>query len=103
MHPANTSDSRRPSRRLAFLALTIAAALLQSNGSAQSGPTPPSGVGTAFPSFVTAGEPILLTVDVFPGENPTSTGLSVTADLTPIGGSATQTFFDDGTNGDTTA
>jgi hypothetical protein len=100
MHPANTSDSRRPSRRLAFLALTIAAALLQSNGSAQSGPTPPSGVGTAFPSFLTAGDPILLTVDVFPGENPTSTGLAVTTDLTPIGGSASQTFFDDGTNGD---
>jgi hypothetical protein len=100
MHPANTSDSHRPSRRLAFLALTIAAALLQSNGSAQSGPTPPSGVGTAFPSFLTAGDPILLTVDVFPGENPPSTGLSVTADLTPIGGSATQAFFDDGTHGD---
>ena len=40
---------------------------------------------------------------VTPGANPPSTGLAVTCDLTAIGGSATQTFYDDGTNGDATA
>ena len=38
-----------------------------------------------------------------PGDNPTSTGLAVSCDLSSIGGSAAQTFFDDGTNGDLTA
>jgi hypothetical protein len=65
-------------------------------------PTNPSGVGAANPSSVLPGGTTLLTVTVTPGANPTSTGLAVTADLTPIGGSATQSFFDDGTNGDAT-
>src|SRR5262249_45148832 len=43
------------------------------------------------------------TVTVTPGTNPASTGLAVAADLTPIGGSATQQFFDDGTHGDAVA
>ena len=34
------------------------------------------------------GETTLLTVAVTPGTNPTSTGITVTADLGPIGGSA---------------
>lgn len=78
------------------------------NGSANisvtvtSSSTSPSGTGSANPSTVTAGGTSLLTVAVVPGSNPTSTGLTVTADLTTIGGSATQTLFDDGTNGDTT-
>ena len=38
-----------------------------------------------------------------PGTNPTSSGLAVTCDLGAIGGSDTQAFYDDGTNGDTTA
>src|SRR5205085_753853 len=37
-----------------------------------------------------------LTVAVTPGANPASTGLIVTANLTSIGGSASQQFFDDG-------
>src|SRR5207244_4146947 len=45
----------------------------------------------------------LLTVSVTPGANPTSTGLAVSADLTAIGGGASQTFFDNGTSGDVTA
>ena len=50
-----------------------------------------------------AGETSLLTVAVTPGENPTSTGLEVSCDLSAIGGSAVQAFFDDGSNGDVTA
>jgi predicted extracellular nuclease len=66
-------------------------------------PTNPSGIGGANPSTVTAGNATLLTVAVTPGANPTSTGLTVSCDLTSIGGSANQAFFDDATNGDVTA
>jgi hypothetical protein len=44
-----------------------------------------------------------LTVAVTPATNPSSTGITVKTDLSSIGGLATQTFFDDGTNGDVTA
>jgi predicted extracellular nuclease len=67
------------------------------------GTTNPSGAGAATPSSVIAGGTTLLTVLVNPGANPTSTGVTVTGDLSSIGGSATQQFFDDGTNGDATA
>jgi DNA/RNA endonuclease G (NUC1) len=66
-------------------------------------PTSPTGVGAATPSTVQAGNNSLLTVSVSPGTHPTSTGLAVSANLTPIGGSGTQQFFDNGTNGDVTA
>ena len=66
-------------------------------------PTNPTGTGAANPSTVQAGSSTLLTVAVTPGANPASTGIAVSADLTSIGGSATQQFFDDGTNGDVTA
>ena len=49
---------------------------------------------------MTSGGTTLLTVTVTPGT--ASTGIAVTADLSGIGGSATQAFFDDGTNGDVT-
>jgi DNA/RNA endonuclease G (NUC1) len=65
--------------------------------------TVPSGTGTASPNSVLPGASTLLTVNVTPGSNPTSTGLAVTADLTLIGGSANQAFFDNGSNGDVTA
>ena len=55
------------------------------------------------PAGVFPGEASLLTVAVTPGSNPASTGLAVVADLTAIGGSATQAFFDDGSNGDLTS
>src|SRR6266508_4434127 len=67
------------------------------------GSTNPSGVGSANPNTVQAGNQTLLTVTVTPGTNPNSTGLGVVGDLTSIGGSATQSFFDNGTNGDVTA
>ncbi len=66
------------------------------------GSTNPSGTGAANPSGVTPGAMTLLTVTVTPGTNPPSTGLAVTGDLTSIGGSASQMFFDDGSNGDAT-
>ena len=67
------------------------------------GATSPTGVGAANPSSVAAGGTTLLTVAVTPGANPTSTGLGVSVNLTAIGGSNAQAFFDDGTNGDATA
>jgi uncharacterized protein len=67
------------------------------------GPTNPSGVGSASPSSVAPGGASLLAVAVTPGSNPTSTGLAVTANLSAVGGSSSQSFFDDGTNGDVTA
>ena len=57
----------------------------------------------ANPSTVAPGQNTKLTVTVIPATNPASTGITVSGNLTSIGGSATQTFFDDGTNGDTTA
>src|SRR5689334_19675802 len=67
------------------------------------GTTNPSGAGAANPASVIQGGTTLLTVLVTPGANPTSTGIVVTGDLSSIGGSATEPFFDDGTNGDATA
>ncbi|HEX5875388.1 MAG TPA: DNA/RNA non-specific endonuclease [Pyrinomonadaceae bacterium] len=66
--------------------------------------TDPIGTGAANPNSVLPGESSTLTVAVTPGTNPASTGLTVTADLSSIGGAAAQQFFDDGVNGgDTTA
>lgn len=65
-------------------------------------PTPPTGVGAATPAAGAAGDPTTLTVAVTPGANPISTGIQITANLAAIGGSSTQAFFDDGTNGDVT-
>ena len=66
------------------------------------GTTNPTGLGAASPASLMAGEATLLTVSVTPGANPDSTGLAVNADLSEIGGSAMQMFFDDGSNGDAT-
>lgn len=73
------------------------------HGTASTGPTPPVASGTATPSSVATGSTTLLTVHVIPGNNPASTGIVVTADLSAIGGSSTQAFHDDGLNGDATA
>jgi len=67
------------------------------------GATNPSGLGAANPSSVAALSSTLLTVTVTPGTNPPSTAHTVTVDLSAIGGSASQQFFDDGTHGDVTA
>jgi DNA/RNA endonuclease G (NUC1) len=72
-------------------------------GISAGGPTNPTGVGSASPATVVAGSTSVLTVAVTPGSNPASTGLTVNADLSAIGGSATQQFLDNGLNGDAVA
>jgi hypothetical protein len=67
------------------------------------GPNAPTGTGFATPTMVILGAPTTLVVAVTPGNTPVSTGLAVTVDLSAIGGSATQAFYDDGTNGDQVA
>ncbi|HEY0462227.1 MAG TPA: DNA/RNA non-specific endonuclease [Pyrinomonadaceae bacterium] len=67
------------------------------------GPVNLSGVGAANPGTVAPNGVTLLTVSVTPATTPASTGITVNADLSGIGGSAAQTFFDDGTNGDQAA
>ncbi len=58
---------------------------------------------SASPTSVTPGGNTLFTVTVIPATTPPSTGITVVGDLTTIGGTASQTFFDNGTNGDATA
>ena len=62
-----------------------------------------SATGLATPSTFYMGSPTLLTVTVTAGTLPTSTGITVVGNLSSIGGSSTQSFYDDGTNGDLTA
>jgi hypothetical protein len=64
---------------------------------------PPMVTGLAMPATAFGGDPILLTATVVPGTLPTSTGIQVSGNLSAIGGSETQSFFDDGTHGDLTA
>lgn len=56
----------------------------------------------ANPNTVSPLGTTLLTVSVIPATSPPSTGIAVVGNLTDIGGSASQTFFDNGTNGDVT-
>jgi DNA/RNA endonuclease G (NUC1) len=60
--------------------------------------TNPSGAGSASPTTVFPGQASLLTVAVTPGAEPASTGIQVSADLSSIGGSATQAFANNGGN-----
>jgi beta-lactamase superfamily II metal-dependent hydrolase len=62
--------------------------------------TAPTGVGGANPPSVAPGGTTLLTVNVTLGQNPPSTGVTVVVNLSSIGLSSSQTFFDNGTNGD---
>jgi hypothetical protein len=65
---------------------------------------PLAGTGSATPATnVPLGNASVLAVLVTPATGPVSTGILVTADLTSIGGSATQQFYDDATHGDVTA
>jgi endonuclease G len=61
------------------------------------------GSGASNPTVVAPNNSSLLMVVVTPANTPPSTGIAVTADLSEIGGSGTQQFFDNGTNGDVTA
>ena len=60
--------------------------------------TSPTGTGAASPSSVKAGDAAVLTVNVSPGTNPSSTNLKVSGDLSAIGGSNAQAFVDNGNN-----
>lgn len=79
---------------------------LTPHGIPSGGPTNPGGSGSAAPASVPndGATATLLTVTPTPGTNPTSLSYTVTVDLSSIGGSATQTMYDDGaTGGDVTA
>ena len=65
--------------------------------------TNPTASGVATPASVVAGGTTLLTVTVVPGTTPPSTGLTVVANLSPIGGSLNTPLFDDGIAPDATA
>ncbi|MDR3389493.1 MAG: lamin tail domain-containing protein [Rudaea sp.] len=68
--------------------------------SGSGGHTDPTGVGAATPNALQAGGTTVLTLTVTPGTDPPSSAIAVTADLSAIGGSSTQTFYDDGATGD---
>jgi uncharacterized protein len=65
--------------------------------------TNPTGQGSSTPGSVEPGGAVVLKVVVTPGTNPTSSGLSVIADISAIGGTTGQIFYDDGTHGDQVA
>ena len=58
---------------------------------------------SATPTSAGITDPVTFTATVTPATGPASTGLSVTADLSNLGLSATSQFYDDGTHGDVTA
>ncbi|MEA2173342.1 MAG: hypothetical protein QOD00_934 [Blastocatellia bacterium] len=66
-------------------------------------PTQLAAFGNSTPTSADPSSNVLLQVNVTPATSPPSTGITVTGDLTSIGGSSTQQFYDDGTHGDTTA
>jgi len=66
-------------------------------------PSMPSGLGIAVPDSIDPDTHTLLTVHVAPATAPPSTGVTVTANLAVLGGSASQAFYDDGTHGDLAA
>jgi uncharacterized repeat protein (TIGR01451 family) len=67
-------------------------------------PTQLFAYGIAKPASVDPAATTVLTVTVTPATSPNvSTGIAVQANLSSIGGSATQQFYDDGTHGDVTA
>ena len=59
---------------------------------ATSTPSNPAAVVSAGGSDVTNGQAVTLTVTVTPGASPASSGITVTGDLSALGGSATQAF-----------
>ncbi|MBX3406440.1 MAG: proprotein convertase P-domain-containing protein [Phycisphaeraceae bacterium] len=58
----------------------------------------PTGTGSASPSSVPSGQNTTISVQASPAVNPTSTGIMVVADLSQIGGSASQSLSDMGGN-----
>lgn len=62
-----------------------------------------SATASANPNSLSPGATTLLRAAVSPATAPPSTGITVAGNLSNIGGSATQAFYDDGTNGDAVA
>jgi 2',3'-cyclic-nucleotide 2'-phosphodiesterase (5'-nucleotidase family) len=81
---ASNAGSGTINTRLDDIAITVAAVAGTS--------TNPAATAGANPSAVAPGDSVTLTVTVTPGANPASSGLSVTGDLSAIGGSASQTL-----------
>ena len=71
--------------------------------------TPIRAIGPALsasvlpPAVCAQGGALTFTVNATPGANPISTGITVRGNLSGLGLSGTQAFFDDGTNGDANA
>ena len=65
--------------------------------------TAPTATVAATPNPSNPGDSVQVRVTVAPGNNPLSSGLTVTGNLSALGGSSTATFYDDGTNGDDVA
>ena len=59
-----------------------------------------AGYPSATPTIVCAGSQLTLKVAVTPGQSPTSTGITVAANLTMVGGGVFVPLHDDGLNGD---
>ena len=89
----------RSMRRFAVATVAAAAVIAPSAATAAN----PSAVGGAAPTSVVRGSSTLLTVAVTAGTDPASTGVLVTCNLSPIGGSFVQLFSDNGTDGDSVA
>ena len=62
--------------------------------------TSPVGTGLATPDPAQPGSVVLLSVAVLPGTNPSSAGITVSADLQSAGGGASLPLLDDGKAGD---
>ena len=98
---ANTNNNNADFKALAPTPRNTASVLTPCAASANEHASDGDGAGYACSDVY--GSPILLTATVIPGTLPTSTGISVSANLSAIGGSTGQSFFDDGSNGDLTA
>ncbi|MCU1251455.1 MAG: hypothetical protein JWQ49_4484 [Edaphobacter sp.] len=98
---ANTNNNNADFKALAPAPHNTAAPLAACAPSTTS--APPTVTGLAAPASAFTGDPILLTATVVPGTLPASTGIQVSGNLSTIGGSASQSFYDDGTHGDVTA
>lgn len=66
-------------------------------------PAPPELTLSVAPASAPPGTTVTITARVTPGSAPASTGIGVTADLSVLGGSATQALRDDGADGDLVA
>jgi hypothetical protein len=91
-----------PNNSVDFKAMAPAPRNEQTTTAACGGFATLTATATATPSTAYTNTAVLLTAQVTPASTPASTGITVTADLSSIGGSSTQVLYDDGSNGDVT-